>query len=215
MKNATGEKIRVLGINRHRMKTDGKGITTLVALPGCPLSCRYCINAWELEQKERMREVTVEELAEELAVDHCYFVYTNGGVTFGGGEPLLQSQALLAFSESCPKEWQINIETSLNVPPKQLKPLLNERFSFIIDVKTMDSDIYRSYTGKEQDLVLQNIASIAERIPDDQYVIKVPEIPEYTTGEDVEKSCRKLFEKGIQKKNIVTFSYVVNNNRIV
>lgn len=36
--------IPILGISRHRLKTDGEGVTTFIAFYGCPLHCKYCIN---------------------------------------------------------------------------------------------------------------------------------------------------------------------------
>lgn len=201
------QKFQVLGINRHRMKTDGRGITTLVALAGCPLSCSYCINKELLLQKGSVKEMSVEELIEELAIDHCYFTYTGGGVTFGGGESLLHSEQIAEFAKKCPTEWSVNLETSLNVPLEQLKPLVNSRFNFIIDVKAMQKDIYFSYTQRENQQVIENLAYIKSHLPKENYVIKVPLIPDYSTQEDVAESVSLLVEVGIPKENIVTFQY--------
>ncbi len=197
----------VLSVDRHRMKTDGKGITTLVALAGCPLKCPFCINKEWLAAEEKIKRRSVNELVEELAIDHCYFLYTGGGVTFGGGEPLLHSNQIAKFSEVCPSEWSINIETSLNVPPEQLQPVLTERFSYIIDCKAMQADIYMRYTGTEIGQMLHNLQQIVRKIPQERYVVKVPLIPEYSTGEDVEESIKCLRELGVPKDNIVTFKY--------
>lgn len=198
----------ILGIDRHRIKTDGRGITSLVALAGCPLSCPYCINKELLADNKRLEKISPRELVERLAIDHCYFLYTNGGVTFGGGEPLLQSEPIAAFAEVCPKEWNITIETSLNVPPERLEPFLNGRFSFIIDVKAMQEDIYYKYTGMKNTQVIQNLQKVRESIPQENYVVKVPVIPKYSTEKDVEESVRTLRKLGIGKENIVTFTYL-------
>ena len=147
----------VLAINRHRMLTDGRGITSLVALAGCPLSCPYCINQDLLKNTKLLEQISPTDLVERLAIDHCYFLYTGGGVTFGGGEPLLQAESILEFANVCPMEWNINIETSLNVPFKQLEPILNGRFSFIIDIKAMQPEIYKGYTGLENTQVIYNL----------------------------------------------------------
>lgn len=199
----------VLGIDRHRMRTDGKGITSLVGLAGCPLSCSYCINEEVLKAEKRIERMTPETLLEKLAIDHCYFLYTNGGVTFGGGEPLLHSEQIVAFAEICPKEWNITIETSLNVPTERLEPLLKKRFSFIIDIKAMQPEIYRSYTGLENEQVIRNLKAICECIPREQYVVKVPLIPEYSDEKDTEESRKILQELGIPEENIMIFSYVM------
>jgi pyruvate formate lyase activating enzyme len=201
---------RTLGISRHRIKTDGKGITSLVALAGCPLSCPYCINKELLADHRRPEQVSVQELIERLAIDECYFLYTGGGVTFGGGEPLLQSEAIQEFAGMCPVDWSINIETSLNVPAENLKPLLNGRLSFMVDVKAMQKDIYRSYTGLENIQVLENLKYLTQSLSRDRYVVKVPEIPEYSDGEDVDESVKRLENMGIPRENITTFTYIEN-----
>ncbi len=202
------EKFQIFGIDRHRMETDGKGITTLVALAGCPLKCRYCINAEELAESHHVAEVTTKELIEKLAIDHCYFLYTNGGVTFGGGESLLHSAQILEFSQLCPVEWNITLETSLNVPFEKLEPLLTDRFSFIVDIKAMQREIYMDYTGKENTQVIHNLKELIKRLDKKQYVIKVPVIPGYAGEQEVEKSKKCLMELGILEENILSFTYL-------
>lgn len=204
------QEFSVLGIDRHRMRTDGRGITSLVGLAGCPLCCSYCINAELLKAKSRIEKMTPEALVERLSIDHCYFLYSNGGVTFGGGEPLLHSSQIAAFAGMCPKEWNITIETSLNVPTERLEPLLNERFSYIIDIKAMQPEIYLRYTGQENEQVIRNQQRILECIPREQYLVKVPLIPEYSNRADAEESKLLLQELGIPAENIVIFPYVVN-----
>lgn len=189
------------------MKTDGRGITTLVALAGCPLVCPYCINGELLKDSSRLRQLTPEQLVEELAIDHCYFLYTGGGVTFGGGEPLLQSEAILEFAKVCPPEWNINIETSLNVPLEQLEPLLTGRFSFIIDMKAMQPDIYKQYTGRDNTQVIYNLKEVCKRMDREKYVVKVPLIPEYSDKKDVTESVEMLRQMGVERTNILPFEY--------
>ena len=94
------------------MKTDGNGVTTLVALYGCPLACRYCINA-DILKKNSWREYSPEQLLETVLQDYCYFLATGGGVTFGGGESLLHAEAIRRFAGLAPQGMHVNIETSL------------------------------------------------------------------------------------------------------
>lgn len=88
---------RIIGISRHRLSTDGDGVTTLVAFHGCPLRCRYCLNPQSLSDGERFRFYTPEELYAETRIDELYFIATNGGVTFGGGEPSLHTHFISEF----------------------------------------------------------------------------------------------------------------------
>ena len=84
-------KATILGISRLRIGTDGNGITTLVAFHGCPLCCHYCLNPSCLDSEAKVRQLTPGDVMEELKKDELYYVATKGGVTFGGGEPLLNS----------------------------------------------------------------------------------------------------------------------------
>ena len=136
----------LLALARLRMGTDGKGVTTLAAGAGCPLSCRYCINKRLLKEAPR-EDVTAEELIERIRIDDLYFRATGGGVTFGGGESLLHAAFIGRFKELCPPEWRIAAETSLAVPRENLLPVLSAVDEFIVDCKDMNPDIYHSYTG--------------------------------------------------------------------
>lgn len=152
---------RIIGIARHRLSTDGDGVTTLVAFHGCPLHCHYCLNPQSLGDGSRFREYSPEELYAETRVDELYFMATNGGVTFGGGEPCLRSRFICEFRELCGPEWQLNLETSLNVLAVNIEALLPVVNTLIIDIKDMNHDIYRRYTGESNDLVLDNLRLLA------------------------------------------------------
>ena len=106
---------RIFGISRHRLTTDGEGVTTLVTFNGCPLRCKYCINktSWEMDKG---RDFTPETLYEEVKIDQLYFLATHGGITFGGGEPLLQKDFIKEFRALCGPQWSLVAETSLHVP---------------------------------------------------------------------------------------------------
>ena len=84
------------------METDGQGITTLIAGAGCPLNCRWCINK-RLLREATAEAVTAEELLERVKTDDLYFRATGGGITFGGGEPLLHASFMRRFRDICPR----------------------------------------------------------------------------------------------------------------
>jgi len=97
---------------------DGTGVTTLVAFHGCPLNCKYCLNAQSLSPKGIWKRFSPEELFKAVNKDDLYFRATGGGVTFGGGEPLVSCKEILLFRNifmNRGKKWKINIESSLNV----------------------------------------------------------------------------------------------------
>ena len=65
-----------IAINRHRLTTDGEGVTTLVGFHGCPLHCEYCLNAQCLQADGVWCRLTPGELYSEVEIDDLYFVAT-------------------------------------------------------------------------------------------------------------------------------------------
>lgn len=200
---------KVLTINRHRFTIDGKGITTLVGLAGCPLNCLYCINKKTLSQG-KIRECTAEQLLQVVMIDYCYFLATNGGITFGGGEPLLHSEAILKLFDILPQGIAINIETSLNHDDKCIPDVLNKVTELIIDIKSMNKEIYKQYTEKDNILILKWLNYIKDNNLQDKCTIRIPNIPNYTTKEDIEYSINIIKQMGF--KNIDTFNYTIRKD---
>ncbi len=176
----TDTNFHVQGIERHRIQTDGKGITTLVALRGCPLKCRYCINM-DILSSDRDKIMTPEELWDKVSIDYCYFYSTEGGVTFGGGESLLYAQPIIAFADILPPKVSINVETSLNVnlSDETFDALTKRITKFIVDIKSTDEKIYRDYTGIDNKLPLANLKRFVEKGLQDKVLVRLPVIPDF------------------------------------
>lgn len=200
------ETFKIQGIHRHRMYIDGKGINTLVGLYGCPLKCKYCLNKKVLATP-KYKEVTPEKLLERVLIDYCYFVATGGGVTFGGGESLLYSGSIKAFREVLPKDIPIKVETSLNVPTERLTEVLDVVEEFIIDVKTMNPQIYKAYTGLDNENVIRNLQLLCEHHMQSKCKIRIPNIPNFTTKEDIDKTVTII--KGMNFDRLDIFDYVL------
>ena len=197
---------RIFGIGRHRLTVDGEGVTTLVAFNGCPLRCKYCLNkaSWDTESG---RDYTPESLFEEVKIDQLYFLATHGGVTFGGGEPLLQKDFIKEFRALCGPQWQIVAETSLHVPSETVQEIDAVVDGYIVDIKDMNPEIYLDYTGKENALALKNLEWILQHGDTKRVKVRVPHIPEYNTDEDVAKSVEILKTMGVV--DIDEFTYVI------
>lgn len=189
-------KAPLIAIERYRMGTDGAGLTTLVAFHGCPLSCRYCLNPQCLSADGVWQAMTPEAVCEQVATDHLYFLATGGGVTFGGGEPCLRSGFIRAFCQLADPQWNIRLETSLNVPRRHLLALQPFVRQYIVDVKDMNPVIYRSYTGRSNRLVRGNLRWLAAQGLAHRVVVRLPLIPGYNTEADVQTSRRQLEAMG-------------------
>ncbi len=196
-----------IAINRHRLTTDGEGVTTLVGFHGCPLHCQYCLNAQCLQADGVWCRLTPGELYSEVEIDDLYFVATGGGICFGGGEPLLRSDFIKAFAEIMNPEWKLTIETSLNVPLENVKAIASLVQMWYVDIKDMNPDIYKAYGCKENKQVISNLQWLAANGYADKVIIRLPLIPEYNTEEDRQQSQQQLEKMGFT--NFDKFNYIV------
>ena len=173
---------------------------------GCPLRCKYCLN--KVSWKEDVGRVyTPETLFEEVKIDQLYFLATRGGVTFGGGEPLLQTEFIKEFRALCGNQWKLLVETSLNVAPEMVQtadPVLD---GYIVDIKDMNPEIYKTYTGKNNALVFENLEWLLHHGDPSRIVVRVPHIPDYNTDLDVAKSMEQLKAMGVT--NFDEFQYII------
>lgn len=201
-----------IGINRNRLATDGVGVTTLAAFWGCPLACKYCLNPQSLDETSITRILTAEELYHHVKIDQLYFLATGGGITFGGGEPLLYPDFIKEFRTHCGELWNITLETSLNVPLENIKMLFPDVNYYIVDIKDTNNEIYKRYTGKENSLSISNLQwLINEQGHAKNICVRVPAIPDFNTQEDIEKSINQLKNMGIEE--IDTFSYIIKTTK--
>lgn len=196
-----------IAINRHRLTTDGEGVTTLVGFHGCPLHCEYCLNAQCLQADGVWCRLTPGELYSEVEIDDLYFVATGGGICFGGGEPLLRSDFIKAFAGIMNPEWKLTIETSLNVPLENVKAIASLVQMWYVDIKDMNPDIYKAYGCKENKQVISNLQWLAVNGYADKVIIRLPLIPEYNTDEDRQRSQQQLEKMGFT--NFDKFNYIV------
>ena len=197
----------LIAINRHRLTTDGEGVTTLVGFHGCPLHCEYCLNPQCLQSDGVWRRMTPGELYSEVEIDDLYFMATGGGICFGGGEPLLRSDFIKAFAEIMNPEWKLTIETSLNVPLENVKAIASLVQMWYVDIKDMNPEIYKAYGRKENKQVVSNLQWLAANGYADKVIVRLPLIPEYNTDEDRQRSQQQLEEMGFT--NFDKFNYIV------
>lgn len=126
---------------------DGPGIRTVVFLNGCYLRCKYCHNpeTWRFQQQN----YTSDEIVKKIIRNKPYFKRNNGGVTFSGGEPLLQYDFLV---ETCKKLKEENIHIAVDTAGVGLgdyKELLNNIDLVLLDIKHITKEGYKDVTGTE------------------------------------------------------------------
>lgn len=195
----------VITCARLRMQTDGKGVTTLVCFHGCPLRCKWCINPFSFAPETRRENMTAQMLYDRVKIDELYFLATGGGVTFGGGEPLLYGEFLKEFRSICGESWHLCAETSLNVPREQVKIAAGCIDHFYVDCKDTNPEIYRSYTGRDNARMIDNLRCLLKLVGPERITVRLPLIPEFNTEEDRRASRTMLEQMGITKFDPFTY----------
>ena len=189
------------------METDGRGIRTLVIFSSCPLRCKYCANPYTRDGSRKSILDTPADLLRAVSVDSIYFQATGGGITFGGGEPLLHTDFICEFIDLAPKSWNYCIETSLAVPLDSVKRVAERISHFVVDIKSMDAEIYQDYTGGDLSLARENLTELLRLIGPDRITVRVPEIPSYADKRSQRRSVKALRAMGIT--HIDVFRYTV------
>ncbi len=196
-----------IAISRHRIQTDGQGVTTLCGFYGCPLRCKYCINPQSFRDNTKKILHTPESLYDTVKIDDIYFLATNGGVTFGGGEPLLYIDFIKEFRSLCGDKWHICAETSLNVSSEAVELASSVIDDFYVDIKDMNREIYENYTGKSNETVIENLKLLISKVSPERVTLRVPLIKDFNTDSDRERSVEALKEMGFTKFDL--FEYVI------
>jgi len=141
---------------------DGPGVRFVIFAQGCPLRCLYCHNpdTWSVDEGSIF--LTPKELLKEVVRYKKYFE-KRGGVTFSGGEPLMQAEFVKEFFKLCKKE---NIHTALDTSGIYLNDTVKELLQFtdlaLLDIKTINKDLHPSLTGIKLDNTLKFLDYLQE-----------------------------------------------------
>ncbi|UCE23623.1 MAG: glycyl-radical enzyme activating protein [Candidatus Zixiibacteriota bacterium] len=167
---------------------DGPGIRTTVFLKGCPMDCWWCHNPEGGDGdagglSEKARTVSVSEVIQEIDKDRIFYDQSGGGVTFSGGEPLAQPEFLKALLEACHyRGLHTTVDTCGYAPTEDFERICELTGLFLYDIKLMDNDQHKKYTGVPNDLVLKNLRWLVNRGA--QVQLRIPLIPDITDTED-------------------------------
>ena len=207
---------RIFDIQKYSVH-DGPGIRTIVFLKGCALRCRWCCNPESQSfEKEMMksengskligRDVTAGEVFEEVKKDINYFRRSGGGLTLSGGEMLLQPDFSLALLQLS-KKHGINtaVESTGYAPFEKIEKLLPFIDTYLLDIKHINAEKHREFTGKDNSLILENAQKIAAKAK--KCIVRVPTIPTFNdTCEEISQIAQFAKEKmRVEEMNLLPY----------
>ena len=176
-------------------------------LEKCPhdlKSCELC-GKCELYCPAEARRVcgkayTVEELLPEILADKLFYDTSGGGVTFSGGECMLQLDFLCEILQKCRESGiQTAVDTAGHVPFSHFERILPFTDLFLYDIKSMDPQIHKAYTGVDNALILENLSKLLARGA--RVWIRVPVVAGINDTEEEMLAMTAFFQKyGLPEK---------------
>lgn len=213
----------IFNIQRYSLN-DGEGIRTILFLKGCTLKCPWCSNPESLEFKiQRVKDkkrcinclecynspvdcptgscqdigyfITPETAVEELMKDSIFFSESNGGVTFSGGEALLQSSFIKETAKIL-KNLGVKtaIETSGHISSEKFKEGIEFINHILFDIKTLIPKDFKELLKGNLELVLKNLELAIEMKK--KITLRYPYIPGFTDSKEnineIIKLCKRF-----------------------
>ncbi len=206
---------------------DGDGIRTIVFLKGCVLRCRWCCNPESQEYAVQTmkvqgepkiigQDVTVDEVMRTVEQDRPYYYRSRGGLTLSGGESLCQPEFARDLLRAA-KEHGINtaMESMACAKYEVIESILPYLDHYLLDIKHMNPEKHKEFTGRSNELMLENAGKIA-RSGQTRLSIRIPVIPTFNDSEaeiraiagyakKLDKESRQAGGLGIEKVHLLPY----------
>lgn len=211
--------MRLLATNIQRFSLhDGPGIRTTVFLKGCSLRCPWCSNPENLnpfsepytkDGKDGIygKEFTVDEVYTEVMKDKNFYE-PDGGVTFSGGEALLQAENILPLLKKFKEDGITSaVETCLFVPTKSLELIIPYIDFFYVDMKIMNERKCKDKINGNLELYKMNLDILCAQ---KKVTVRIPVIGGDTDGDENRKLVIDEIKK--HKDSIVKIEMLKEHN---
>jgi len=195
---------------------DGPGIRTTIFFKGCPMDCWWCHNPEShstepetitrqvftgssskacFERKELIgKEISLNEIIQEIMKDQIFYEISNGGVSFSGGEPLMQSDFLLSLLK---KSKKLGLHTVLDTSGCASTDIMKEIAKFVdlflYDLKIVDEEKHKKYTGKSNKDIVKNLEILTKTKY--KVIVRIPIIPSINDNKDDIKQFGEFLSK--------------------
>jgi pyruvate formate lyase activating enzyme len=209
----------IFDIKRYAIH-DGPGIRTTVFFKGCPLRCRWCHNPEGILREPEPplvtrpgaretigREIGVHQLLLEIERDEIFYDESGGGVTFSGGEPLDQPEFLRAVLRCCrARRIHTALDSCCYVPWEVLSACSRDVDLMLCDLKHMNSEAHRAFTGVPNEPILENVRRLAAN--GNQVTIRLPVIPGANDDEENTTAAGRFIASlpGVQTVDLLPYN---------
>jgi pyruvate formate lyase activating enzyme len=216
----------IFSVKRYAIH-DGPGIRVTFFMKGCPLACWWCHNPEGISPEsatiERVDRIGEREFRKNEAVGKLYDIgdilailekervfidQSKGGITFSGGEPMLQFDFLLEALQVCKENgYHTTVDTSGFSTPERFKKIIPFTDLFLFDIKHLDNLRHKEFTGVTNDVILSNYRLIIESGSD--IIVRIPVIPGFNDDADHLARLKQyiLSEKNENLKRISLLPY--------
>lgn len=199
----------IFSVKRYSVH-DGPGIRVTLFLKGCPLNCIWCHNpegispipetvmkCTRIGEREFFKEeqageyYSVDSVLELLGKEKVFMDHSEGGVTFSGGEPMLQFDFLLEVLKECKANgYHTAVDTSGHTAAEKFVAIMQYTDLFLFDLKHLDPLQHIKATGVSNELILENLGLLVQNRKD--IIIRIPVIPGFNDDEVYISTLRKF-----------------------
>ncbi len=216
----------IFSVKRYSIH-DGPGIRVTFFMKGCPLSCWWCHNPEGISpdrevavQTRRVGEkefsdnedvgkyYSVNDIIEILEKEKIFLQQSHGGMTFSGGEPMMQSEFLLEALKACKANgYHTAVDTSGYASPESYQAIIPFTDLFLFDIKHLDVSKHLEYTGVSNIGILDNLRMIVNSGKD--IMVRIPVIPGKNDNKENLTAERELLSslkcENLRKINLLPF----------
>ncbi|MFP4608258.1 MAG: glycyl-radical enzyme activating protein [Candidatus Natronoplasma sp.] len=156
------------------------------------------------------KKITADDVMDEIERSTIYHDTSSGGVTLSGGEPFQQFEFMEELIDKCKeRDIHVTVDTCGHVEPEKFDPIKDKIDLFLFDLKIMDEELHREYTGVGNDRILKNLESLLKE-NENKVIIRFPIIPGIT---DTEENISSMIEflspfKGVNEIDILPYHNV-------
>ncbi len=153
-------------------------------------------------------QITVPELLTAICRDLVFYEESGGGVTFSGGEPLMQAEFLEAALEACGEKGIHRVVDTCGYAPADVLARVSHNVDlFLYDLKVMDAAKHREFAGVTNEIILENLSMLARgRVP---VRVRIPLVPGVNDDQqNVLESLRFLGQRGLHQVDLLPYHHI-------